>query len=85
MGRVMGFLGWVRLTRKKIESGHESTRFCFGSKKSSSVKYFSGQKILTRSAMSSRETEGEYFVSDSSMFRINSDLGFFFVFLIRID
>ena len=46
--------GWVGLTRKKHGSGHESTRFCFESKKSDSSQVFfgSGQKILTRFAMS---------------------------------
>ena len=48
----MGYSGWVELTRKKIGSGHRSTRFYFGSKKSGSDQVRSGQKILTRIAMS---------------------------------
>ena len=45
----------VGLTRKKHGSGHGSTRFCFGSKKSGSGQVFFGssQKILTHFAMSS--------------------------------
>ena len=44
----------VGLTRKKHGLGHESTHFCFESKKLSSGQVFfrSGQKILTRFAMS---------------------------------
>ena len=54
MGRVTGYPGRVGLTRNKIGSGHGSTRFYFGSKKSGSGKVFFGlgQKILTRIAMS---------------------------------
>ena len=57
-GRVTGYPGRVGLTRNKIGSGHGSTRFYFGSKKSGSGQVFSGrvgsgQKILTRIAMSS--------------------------------
>ena len=53
-GRVMGYLGRVRLTHNKIGSGHRSTHFCFGSKKwgLGQVFFGSGQKILTRIAMS---------------------------------
>ena len=48
----------VGLTRKKQGSGHRLTRFCFGSKNQVWIGYFlgrveSGQKILTRFAMSS--------------------------------
>ena len=54
----MGYLSWVGLTSKKIRSNHGSTHFCFGSKKSSLDQIFfgSGQKILTRIAMSSYAT-----------------------------
>ena len=48
-------LGWVELTNKKHGSGHESIRFCFGSKNQVRVRYFLGwvgsdQKILTHFA-----------------------------------
>ena len=57
MDQVMGYLGRVGLTSKKIGSGHRSTRFCFGSKKSGLGQVFFrssrvGQKILTRIVMS---------------------------------
>ena len=51
-GQVMGYSGRVELIRKKIKSGHESTHFCFGSKKSGS-----GQKILTRFSMSNQNQQ----------------------------
>ena len=38
----MDYSGRVGLTRKKIRSGHESTHFCFESKKSDSSKVFFG-------------------------------------------
>ena len=49
----------VGLTHKKYRLGHGSTRFCFGSKKSSSDQVFfgSGQKILTHFAMSKYSVE----------------------------
>ena len=42
----------VGLTHKKHGSGHKSTRFCFRSKK---LGFGSGQKILTRFAMSTHQ------------------------------
>ena len=52
MGRVIGYPGWVGLIHKKIGSDDGSIRFASGKKKLGSGQIRSGQKILTRFAMS---------------------------------
>ena len=44
----MDYSSRVGLTRKKIRSGHESTRFCFGSKKLGSGQVFLGSGLIRK-------------------------------------